>query len=144
MNAVSAIEAAVFSEDARTAFAAAYPDRATKLGHGLAGHALLTLEALAGLAERMPADRVEYNLGKLPLGVRPEDVQPRSEGQFVGLVGLIEPLGVETLVHIKAGEQTLVSIVPGMTSLRIGNEVRFNIVRERLHFFKPDGERMIS
>jgi multiple sugar transport system ATP-binding protein len=76
------------------------------------------------------------------LGVRPEDVHPRSEGQFVGLVGLIEPLGVETLVHIKAGEQTLVSIVPGMTSFRIGSEVRFNIVRERLHFFKPDGERM--
>ena len=82
MNAVSAIEAAVFSEDARTAFAAAYPDRATKLGHGLAGHALLTLEALAGLAERMPADRVEYNLGKLPLGVRPEDTP--SNGLTLG------------------------------------------------------------
>ena len=82
MNAVSAIEAAVFSEDARTAFAAAYPDRATKLGHGLAGHALLTLEALAGLAERMPADRVEYNLGKLPLGVRPEDMP--SNGLTLG------------------------------------------------------------
>ena len=82
MNAVSAIEAAVFSEDARTAFAAAYPDRATKLGHGLAGHALLTLVALAGLAERMPADRVEYNLGKLPLGVRPEDTP--SNGLTLG------------------------------------------------------------
>jgi len=82
MNAVSAIEAAVFSEDARTAFAAAYPDRATKLGHGLAGHALLTLEALAGLAERMPADHVEYNLGKLPLGVRPEDTP--SNGLTLG------------------------------------------------------------
>ncbi|WP_426386681.1 cupin-like domain-containing protein [Sphingobium sp. R-21] len=82
MNAVSAIEAAVFSEDARTAFAAAYPDRATKLGHGLAGHALLTLEALAGLAERMPADCVEYNLGKLPLGVRPEDTP--SNGLTLG------------------------------------------------------------
>lgn len=82
MNAVSAIEAAVFSEDARTAFAAAYPDRATKLGHGLSGHALLTLEALAGLAERMPADRVEYNLGKLPLGVRPEDTP--SNGLTLG------------------------------------------------------------
>ena len=82
MNAVSAIEATVFSEDARTAFAAAYPDRATKLGHGLAGHALLTLEALAGLAERMPADRVEYNLGKLPLGVRPEDTP--SNGLTLG------------------------------------------------------------
>jgi hypothetical protein len=73
MNAVSSIEAAVFPDAAQAAFAAAYPDRAAKLSHGLAGHELLTLEALAQLAERMPAASVEYNLGKLPLGVRPED-----------------------------------------------------------------------
>ncbi|PNP97884.1 cupin-like domain-containing protein [Sphingobium sp. SA916] len=82
MNAVSAIEAAVFPEEARAAFAAAYPDRAAKLSHGLAGHALLTLEALAGLAERMPAASVEYNLGKLPLGVRAEDTP--SNGLTLG------------------------------------------------------------
>src|SRR3546814_15415889 len=82
MNAVSAIEAAVFPEEARAAFAAAYPDRAAKLSHGLAGHALLTLEALAGLAERMPADSVEYNLGKLPLGVRAEETP--SNGLTLG------------------------------------------------------------
>ncbi|QDC38784.1 MULTISPECIES: cupin-like domain-containing protein [Sphingobium] len=82
MNAVSAIEAAVFPEEARAAFAAAYPDRAAKLSHGLAGHALLTLEALAGLAERMPVDSVEYNLGKLPLGVRAEDTP--SNGLTLG------------------------------------------------------------
>ncbi|MCB4862967.1 cupin-like domain-containing protein [Sphingobium sp. PNB] len=82
MNAVSAIEAAVFPEEARAAFAAAYPDRAAKLNHGLAGHALLTLEALAGLAERMPVDSVEYNLGKLPLGVRAEDTP--SNGLTLG------------------------------------------------------------
>ncbi|WP_375196278.1 cupin-like domain-containing protein [Sphingobium sp.] len=73
MNAVSSIEAAVFPDAARAVFAAAYPDRAAKLSHGLAGHERLTLEALAQLAERMPAASVEYNLGKLPLGVRPED-----------------------------------------------------------------------
>src|SRR3546814_19930505 len=82
MNAVSAIEAAVFPEEARAAFAAAYPDRAAKLSHGLAGHALLTLEALAGLAERMPADSVEYTLGTLPLGVRAEDTP--SNGLTLG------------------------------------------------------------
>lgn len=82
MNAVSAIEAAVFPEEARAAFAAAYPDRAAPLRHGLAGHELLTLEALAGLAERMPAASVEYNLGKLPLGVRAEDTP--SNGLTLG------------------------------------------------------------
>jgi multiple sugar transport system ATP-binding protein len=78
------------------------------------------------------------------LGVRPEDVHPDHQGAFNGKVALIEPLGVETVLHIKAGDRTLVSTVPGMTDLRIGSDVRFNIVRERLHFFKPDGERVTA
>ncbi|WP_313808655.1 cupin-like domain-containing protein [Sphingobium sp.] len=73
MNAPAPLEPLVFPDQARAGFADAYPDRAAKLSHELAGHALLTLEALAGLAERMPAASVEYNLGRLPLGVRPED-----------------------------------------------------------------------
>ncbi len=73
---------AIFPDDARAAFAAAYPDRSTKLHHGLVGHGLLTLDALATLAERMPSTSVEYNLGKLPLGVRPEDTP--SNGLTLG------------------------------------------------------------
>jgi hypothetical protein len=65
--------AKIFPESARVAFTAAYPDQPAKLTHALAGNPLLTLDALASLAERMPADRIEYNLGKLPLGVRAED-----------------------------------------------------------------------
>lgn len=37
-------------------------------------HPLLTLDALAPLADRMPADSVEYNRGDVPLGLKPEDV----------------------------------------------------------------------
>ncbi|WP_298400998.1 cupin-like domain-containing protein [Sphingobium sp.] len=73
---------ATFPQEARAIFAAAYPDQSTRLSHGLAGHILLTLDALATLAERMPAASVEYNLGKLPLGVRPEDTP--SNGLTLG------------------------------------------------------------
>lgn len=77
MNAHSSFSATtpapVFPDSARVTFAAAYPDRATSLTHDLAGHPLLAIEALALLAERMPASQVEYNLGKLPLGIRAED-----------------------------------------------------------------------
>jgi len=76
------------------------------------------------------------------LGVRPEDVHPNNDGPFTGRVALIEPLGVETLVYIKSGEQTLVSTVPGMTRIQMGSDLRFDIVRERLHFFSPDGQRV--
>jgi len=76
------------------------------------------------------------------LGVRPEDVQTHGEGDFPGEIILIEPLGVETILHVQAGEKTVVSLVPGMTDLRIGDQVRFNIVRQRLHYFQPDGTRI--
>ena len=76
------------------------------------------------------------------LGVRPEDIRFHSEGQFPGEILLTEPLGVETILHIKTGEQTLLSLVPGMTALGVGDQVRFNIVRERLHFFGMDGVRI--
>lgn len=68
--------------DALAQFAAAYPDAPTRLTHRLAGHPLLTLPALADLAERMPASAVEYNLGRLPLGVAPEDTP--SNGLTLG------------------------------------------------------------
>ena len=82
MTAHSAISAQIFDEDAQRIFADAYPDAPVKLHHGLAGHPLLAIDALAGLAERMPAASVEYNLGKLPLGVRPEDTP--SNGLSLG------------------------------------------------------------
>jgi ABC-type sugar transport system ATPase subunit len=76
------------------------------------------------------------------LGIRPEDVQPQREGAFVGQLVLTEPLGVETILYIKTGEQTLLSLVPGLTDLHIGEEVRFNIIRERLHYFRSNGTRI--
>lgn len=66
-----------FSQEAIAAFAAAYPDRHAPLRHNLVGHPLLTHDAIAALAGRLPEDRVEYNPGALPLGVKPEET-PRS------------------------------------------------------------------
>ncbi|MBI5958091.1 MAG: ABC transporter ATP-binding protein [Chloroflexi bacterium] len=76
------------------------------------------------------------------LGVRPEDVRPVSDGTHQGAVTLTEPLGVETVVHIRSGQQTLLSIVPGITDLKIGDPVHYNIVQERLHFFNLAGKRV--
>jgi multiple sugar transport system ATP-binding protein len=76
------------------------------------------------------------------LGIRPEDIRLATDGQYAGQVSLMEPLGVETIIHITSGEQTLLSIVPGSAHTRIGDNVRFNIVRERLHYFGLDGVRV--
>ena len=71
-----------FPPAARALFEQAYPDEAVRLTHEMAGHPLLTLDALAALAERMPPQSVEYNLGRLPLGVRAEDTP--SNGLTLG------------------------------------------------------------
>ena len=76
------------------------------------------------------------------LGVRPEDVEPDPDGEFVGTVALAEPLGVETVVHIRNGEQNFLSTQPGMSTWSIGDEVRFSIIRERLHFFDEEEMRI--
>ena len=84
--------------------------------------------------------------GDLPhtftLGVRPEDIQPAAEGPFEGTATLIEPLGVETVVQLQAGDQIITSLVPGATDINIGDDVRFDIVQERLHYFDTDGNRI--
>ena len=60
---------AVFSEAARAAFAANYPELPHTLTHRLAEHPLLTLEALASLAEVLPASSAEWNFADLPVGI---------------------------------------------------------------------------
>jgi len=76
------------------------------------------------------------------LGIRPEDVKLGAGGEQRGEVVLTEPLGVETVIHIQSGKQTVLSIVPGITDLKIGDAIAFSIIRERLHFFALDGARL--
>jgi Cupin-like domain len=45
-----------------------------QLQHKLADNPLFTLSRLVELAKSMPADAIEYNSGKLAVGVRPEDI----------------------------------------------------------------------
>ena len=73
INGFSTATPRAFAKSARATFAAVYPDQSSKLTHQLAGHPLFSRSALALLAERMPDAKVEYNLGKVPLGLRPED-----------------------------------------------------------------------
>ena len=77
----------VFDDAARDSFAAAYPETPHILRHHLAEHALLTLDSLASLAERLPECSIEYNRGDLPIGV---DGKPGGTGLSIG----------ETIRHI--------------------------------------------
>jgi multiple sugar transport system ATP-binding protein len=82
---------------------------------------------------------------KLPseflMGIRPENIKPDPNGKFAGQVILTEPLGAETILHIQSGQRNLLSLVPGMTSNRIGDVIKFNIAFEHIHYFGLNGER---
>ncbi len=78
------------------------------------------------------------------IGIRPEDINIESEGKFTGQVALTEPLGVETVVHVRSQEQTLLSLMPGLMHFHIGDEIKFNILHDRLHCFDLDGKRVQS
>ncbi len=76
------------------------------------------------------------------LGVRPEDIRPDPAGEHAGTVVLTEPLGVETILHIQCGERRLLCLVAGMAREKVGDTVRFSIVKEKLHFFATGGARV--
>jgi multiple sugar transport system ATP-binding protein len=78
----------------------------------------------------------------LTIGIRPEDVKITPDGPYMGRITLIEPLGVETVIHIQAGETKLMCIMPGITGHHVSEQVRFDVERERLHYFADDGARL--
>lgn len=71
----------VFPPKARAAFSAGYPEVPHTLVHSLGQHPLLELDALAALAEALPARSIEYNKAKLPIGV---DGKPDPTGVPIG------------------------------------------------------------
>ncbi len=82
----------IFPEAALAAFEACYPAEPAQIAHGLAGHPLFTLEALATLAARLDPAQVEYNAGDLPVGVDPASV-PGNGLSIVETIRRIEECG---------------------------------------------------
>jgi hypothetical protein len=68
----------IFPSEARERFAAHYPEVPHVLPHELRDHPLLSLEAIAQLAERLPDAAIEYNRGDLPIGVDGKPERPAT------------------------------------------------------------------
>ncbi len=97
---------------------------------------------LIPLTGQLAALKGVQEAAEVQIGIRPEDIRPDPQGAFAGEVTLVEPLGVETILHIRSGEQTLLSLIPGMSSLKLHDQVKFSILSDRLHFFGTDGLRL--
>ncbi|MDG2005337.1 MAG: cupin-like domain-containing protein [Novosphingobium sp.] len=70
----------IFPPQSRAEFASNYPEIPYKMVHNLDGHPLLELDALANLAECLPAGSVECNSGEQPIGV--DDVPEQTLDQL--------------------------------------------------------------
>jgi len=127
-----------------------YDHPATTVVAQLVGTPRINLFDARNAGESLAIERSEIEFpsvnGKLPenfvLGIRPEDVRLGGAGRFGGQVTLTEPLGVETIIHVRSGEQVLLSVVSGAAPYGIGTDITFDIAPERLHFFTLDGARI--
>jgi ABC-type sugar transport system ATPase subunit len=76
------------------------------------------------------------------LGLRPEHVVLGAAG-VEAAVTLVEPIGSEALVHLRAAGAELVARVPAESRPAPGETVRVSAAREHAHLFDPEsGERL--
>ncbi len=87
------------------------------------------------------ADRLRrYADKEVSLGIRPEDLRldagiEASDLGFDAIVEVVEQLGSETLLDVKAGPSTMVAAVAPTSRIKIGDRVRLAANPERLHLF---------
>jgi multiple sugar transport system ATP-binding protein len=98
----------------------------------------------AGLRLRIPAkkqaDLARYAGQRVTLGVRPEALRVATgadpaEHSFDSTVEVVEPLGNEILLDVRAGANLLVARVDPATRVKVQETVRLALDPERLHFF---------
>ncbi|HET8729350.1 MAG TPA: sn-glycerol-3-phosphate ABC transporter ATP-binding protein UgpC [Alphaproteobacteria bacterium] len=84
------------------------------------------------------------------LGIRPHDVVVADDAPadvpaltIEGRVGVVEPLGSETLVHLEVGMQTIVAVAPGRHVPAAGDRVRVRAPIESLYLFDAETDRTL-
>jgi multiple sugar transport system ATP-binding protein len=102
-----------------------------------------------GLRVKVPparADRLRPYKGQhLTLGIRPEDLRVAAASEtngsvFSAVVEVVEPLGSEILLDVKAGPNVLVARVEPTVRVKVHETLRLALDPERLHFFDTKTE----
>jgi multiple sugar transport system ATP-binding protein len=74
------------------------------------------------------------------LGVRPEDITLGSGPGFKAGVEVVEQMGNEVILYLKAGSDTLIARVPPSNAPRPGDSVTAGFAPDRIHFFDAETE----
>ncbi len=77
------------------------------------------------------------------VGVRPEDLELRADGQLAGKVSLVEPTGPETYALVDLGHAEATVRMAGLPTLEPGASVRVHVPPEAVHVFdSASGKRL--
>jgi len=96
-----------------------------------------------------PAQVAEHRQGKdLVIGFRPEDLQLDGQGgsnaiHLTAKVDVVEYLGHEELLHAQAEGTEILALVPSDKKVRMGDEVKFAVLYDKLHLFDPETEERV-
>ena len=105
----------------------------------------LPLDADAG--EGVGADVGGRRNSPITVGVRPRGLSPVPEAgtaTISGRVDLIEPMGAETLVHLRIGENDLRVVTGRGHPVRVGDTLHVAPAPGQVHLFDHDGMRIAS
>ena len=106
----------------------------------------------AGLRIRIPSKKQQalrrYAGSRVTLGVRPEALrvacgEDPADYAFDAIADVVEPLGNEILLNVRAGSTTMVARLDPATRLKVHETVRLAFDAERLHFFDAASEAAI-
>src|SRR2546425_3618838 len=89
-----------------------------------------------------------YKGQRVTLGIRPEDLHIAAGGDQAGyvfdaVVDVVEPLGSEILLDLKAGPNVIVARVEPTVRVKVKDSIRLAVNPDRLHFFDPKTEHAI-
>ena len=93
---------------------------------------------LVGQTTSMPRD-------KLLLGLRPEHLEiSNTSADISGKIEVIDPLGSDTLLICKLGDQEFSARIAADHPVHIGQDIHFTIARHRLHLFDAENGARID
>ena len=75
------------------------------------------------------------------LGIRPENIK-LGQGELLGSIKTIEPLGAETVVEVEYNGVEILSLYQGIFQGNRGQEIKFAIDNSKVLFFNDNGVRV--
>ncbi|MEB3285852.1 MAG: TOBE domain-containing protein, partial [Candidatus Sericytochromatia bacterium] len=89
----------------------------------------------------VPAAR-DVRPGAVVVGFRPEHLLPHSQGDgtYHAEVDVVEPMGSEAFVYLRAAEGHVVARVGDIALPEVGSTLQLGVASDKIHLFDPDTE----